>query len=350
MRRQKKIYEFCAKDIRYVAVEYGESGYEPHYANDVFLNRYGDCKDKATLLVAMLREAGLKAYPVLIPTRSVYAIHDDFPAVNFNHAIAVLLHDEKLVFMDATTQTTAFGDIPLDDQETDVLVLFDDGPRIERTPLLRNNKIIYDTVINIDEDENGKINRTVTTYGNYAAYYRHYLKNTHPNLIKENIQARMVEISPHSWLIDYAFTDPDDFDKIPELRYKFEARKILNPAGNLRILPAISDIDIDTAYASKESRNFPVDFNGIFNKISKITVNLPGNIKIAHLPKNKEVNTKWFKYTLRYDNDDDNVKIHREFSVNERFVEKDDYPEFKNSLEKVFYLLRERVILEKVDK
>ncbi|MDD5292620.1 MAG: DUF3857 domain-containing protein, partial [Candidatus Omnitrophica bacterium] len=64
----KAIYNFCAKDIRYVAVEYGQAGYEPHDAKDIFKNKYGDCKDQAILLVAMLRSQGIQAYPVLIGT------------------------------------------------------------------------------------------------------------------------------------------------------------------------------------------------------------------------------------------------------------------------------------------
>ena len=68
----KLIHEFVAKDIRYVAIEYGDSGYEPHHAKEVFVNRYGDCKDQAILLITMLKEAGIEAYPVLIGTRGVF--------------------------------------------------------------------------------------------------------------------------------------------------------------------------------------------------------------------------------------------------------------------------------------
>jgi len=55
--RLAAIHNFCAQKIRYVAVEYGQAGYEPHNAADIFQNKYGDCKDQAVLLVTMLREA-----------------------------------------------------------------------------------------------------------------------------------------------------------------------------------------------------------------------------------------------------------------------------------------------------
>ena len=53
---------FAQRDIRYVAIEIGIGAYQPHAARDVLLNRYGDCKDKVTLLAAMLQEVGIESY------------------------------------------------------------------------------------------------------------------------------------------------------------------------------------------------------------------------------------------------------------------------------------------------
>src|SRR3989338_6448428 len=65
----RAIYNYCARNIRYVAIAYGQAGYEPHRASEIFSNKYGDCKDQVILLISMLKEAGIKAYPVLIGTR-----------------------------------------------------------------------------------------------------------------------------------------------------------------------------------------------------------------------------------------------------------------------------------------
>jgi len=66
----RAIYNFVAKNIRYVGMEFGINGYKPHKASEVLTNRYGDCKDHATLLIAMLKVIVVKGYPVLIPTLS----------------------------------------------------------------------------------------------------------------------------------------------------------------------------------------------------------------------------------------------------------------------------------------
>ena len=62
-------YTFVSRQIRYVAVEIGIGGFQPHPAADVFRNKYGDCKDKATLLLTMLDHIGLRGYPALVGTR-----------------------------------------------------------------------------------------------------------------------------------------------------------------------------------------------------------------------------------------------------------------------------------------
>ena len=67
--KAKAIFYYVQEKTRYVAIELGKSAYQPRTANSVLANKYGDCKDMATLLVAMMREAGITAYPVLLGGR-----------------------------------------------------------------------------------------------------------------------------------------------------------------------------------------------------------------------------------------------------------------------------------------
>jgi tetratricopeptide (TPR) repeat protein len=347
LERAKKIYEFCAKDIRYVAVEYGEGGHEPHYAEEIFWNRYGDCKDQTVLLVSLLREAGLSAYPVLIPTQEVYPISEDFASLNFNHAIAVIKIDDKLVFMDPTASTTSFGDLPLSDQEREVLVFFDEGYKILTTPLIKENQVTYQTQIYLKENEDAKIQRKIITSGFFSSFQRFYFKYTHPEKIKESIERRITEISPSSRLIDYEIKNIDDFDKSPILKYSFFTKKFLTPAKDLRIMPLLKDVEIDYAYAGKEKRNFPLEFEGIFKKISKIKIFLSSNLKVKYIAPLREVKNDYFSFKREIKYEKNLIDIYTEFAIKKRFIELENYPEFKKDLEKVFYFLREKIILEK---
>ena len=66
LEKMQAIAEFVQHDIRYVAIELGIGGLQPHPAPEVFSHRYGDCKDKATLVRSMLHEIGIESYHVVI--------------------------------------------------------------------------------------------------------------------------------------------------------------------------------------------------------------------------------------------------------------------------------------------
>ena len=94
VQKMQAIAAFVQEDIRYVAIELGIGGYQPHPASEVFAHRYGDCKDKATLVRSMLHEIGIDTYHVVIYTERG-AVTPHTPAHHgFNHAIlAVKLPD-----------------------------------------------------------------------------------------------------------------------------------------------------------------------------------------------------------------------------------------------------------------
>jgi hypothetical protein len=87
--KTEAIGEFVQKQIRYVAIELGIGGLQPHAAGDIFRNRYGDCKDKATLLSAMLSTVGI--HTALVMVHSERGVVDrDAPSIVGNHMIAAI--------------------------------------------------------------------------------------------------------------------------------------------------------------------------------------------------------------------------------------------------------------------
>ena len=85
------LYNFVSRQIRYVAIEIGVGGYQPHPAADVYKNKYGDCKDKANLLISMLGKIGLRAYPALVGTRGDVEADPTVPTLaTFDHMIVAL--------------------------------------------------------------------------------------------------------------------------------------------------------------------------------------------------------------------------------------------------------------------
>ena len=123
-----RITDSIQKNIRYFIVERGIGGWQANHAGDIFRNRYGDCKDKTTLLIAMLRVAGINAYYVPVDDRRGIVDPDD-PSLYGNHMITAIevpsdvndprliatvkAHDGKryLIF-DPTNERTPVGNLP----------------------------------------------------------------------------------------------------------------------------------------------------------------------------------------------------------------------------------------------
>src|SRR6202162_6349874 len=84
--KARRLYDFVARNVRYVSISLGIGRYQPHSASDVLQNGYGDCKDKHTLFSAMLRAEGIKSYPVLINSSRKLDVDVPSPA-QFDHVI-----------------------------------------------------------------------------------------------------------------------------------------------------------------------------------------------------------------------------------------------------------------------
>ena len=139
--------DFARRQVRYVAVEVGIGGYRPHTPQQVMERLWGDCKDKALLLVDLLKEAGIEAYPALARLDPDGRVDRDFPSpYQFNHLIVAVPADglglEKdapvaggYLFLDATQETGGLAWLQPGVQDQEVLVVRNGKGELVRTPV-----------------------------------------------------------------------------------------------------------------------------------------------------------------------------------------------------------------------
>jgi len=107
LQKTEGLYDFVAKNFRYVSLSLGVGRYQPHAAGDVLHNQYGDCKDKHTLLASLLQAEGLYASSVLI--NSSRKLDPDVPSPSqFDHVITMLPLGKKEIWMDTTSEVAPF--------------------------------------------------------------------------------------------------------------------------------------------------------------------------------------------------------------------------------------------------
>jgi len=134
LEKTEALYDYVAKNFRYVSLSLGLGRYQPHAAGDVFHNQYGDCKDKNTLLAAMLEAEGIHSSSVLI--NSSRKIDPDVPSpMQFDHAITMVPLGKQEVWLDTTTEIAPFQLLAFPLRDKQALVVASNGmSRLENTP------------------------------------------------------------------------------------------------------------------------------------------------------------------------------------------------------------------------
>ena len=216
----RALARFAQRDVRYVAVEIGIGGYQPHAAGEVFTNRYGDCKDKATLLKSMLSEIGVESYFVVVHT-SRGMVDPSFASIgSFNHVItAIRIPKEKraglhaviehpklgtLLLFDPTSTTTPFGHLPPYLQASRGLLVGPDGGELIELPSLAPEASELRRVARLKLDPNGTLSGTIDEIrtGDLASSMRGTLQ-----ALNANERIRFVESSLDYHLARQSVTD-----------------------------------------------------------------------------------------------------------------------------------------------
>jgi hypothetical protein len=152
--KAEALVAFARRQVRYVAVEVGIGGFRPSAPQEVLERRWGDCKDKAFLLVDLLREAGIQAWPVLIQGGETDRVDREFPSPNqFNHAIVAvspeglgLAEDAPVaggyLFLDATQTWGGLSWLQPAVQDQEALVIRDGKGLLVRTPVRHAQELI----------------------------------------------------------------------------------------------------------------------------------------------------------------------------------------------------------------
>lgn len=108
LEKTRRLYDYVARKIRYVSLSFGVGRLQPHAASEVLQNGFGDCKDKHTLLQALLRAQGIQSYPVLIS--SYRELDPDIPSpAQFNHEITAVELGSELTWLDTTAEVAPYG-------------------------------------------------------------------------------------------------------------------------------------------------------------------------------------------------------------------------------------------------
>ena len=341
LQKMQAIALFVQHDIRYVAIEQGIGGWQPHAATDVFSHKYGDCKDKATLMRTMLREVGVDSYQVSINTERG-SVSRETPAHNaFNHVIlgiklpdglkdssliAVMQHPKlgKILFFDPTDELTPFGQIRGPLQSNYGLLVTPEGGELVDLPQQPSNMNSIQRVGQLVLDADGNLKGDVREWrlGDRASSERWRLRT----VTNSTDRIKPIEDLLGGSLSDFkimkaSVLNLEQTDQPFGFNYTFQSLRYAKSAGDLLLVrPRVLGNKSSGILETKETRKFPVEFEGPWYDTDTFDISVPAGYEIDELPPPTDVDYSFGSYHSKTEAREHSLHYTRSLEIKELSV------------------------------
>ncbi|PYQ29473.1 MAG: hypothetical protein DMF56_10930 [Acidobacteria bacterium] len=270
-----KSLAFIQKHVRYAGVEVGESSVVPRAPQIVLANRYGDCKDKATLLVALLRAAKIDAHVALLRAGESFDVPHDLPGLGmFNHAIVVVDLPGGQLWVDPTDEYSRAGELPLMDQGRLALVASLATTSLTTTPQLEStsNRISETRTFTIPEEGKATVVEVTEATGAEESSMRRYYASSDRKKYREQMEEYAKDYYAAKAMPKLDVNDPHDLASPFHIRIEAseaargqamdgEAAVAIFPSGFVQSLPwSLRDFVDEKDEAQKEKKKRKNDF------------------------------------------------------------------------------------------
>lgn len=346
----KAIYYFVTSQIRYVGLEYGIRGIMPHSASEIFKVRYGDCKDKAILLITMLKEIGIKAYYTLVSTRDSLPLKKELPGFQFDHAIVAIPFNNSYIFLDGTAEDTPFGELPGMDQGADAMIIVDGKPIFTKIPLSKPENNTRRIISNISLTKEKLLGETqIILTGYFATYYRWFLKSATLKQ-KEDILAQMLNNRiPNSRLVNWDLLNLTNLEEPLIIKITYENTSLLTNK-DVNTLNMFLFSGLRTAEEIiKEDRNYPIEYYLPYEELEEINIKYDEKVFSIELSKNDtQRDSCWIYYEIKTSQKDNSILIKRNYKLKEIHIPIESYKEYKNLVEEIINTDKGILIIKKI--
>ena len=257
----KAVFDYTQKNVRYIGAHVNRGGYQPHLASEVLSQAYGDCKDQTVLIIALLKQADIKAYPAMINTYPGAKFNDELPMLNFDHMITYVETKNDNYWLDTSGQTGTFPGISLNLEDKKAFVVTQETGEILTLPGTTSADNV--ATVNIDFSvEKTALSATVSLdlAGHVETNLRNFMQFS-PNALAAAEQI----ISPllfNKRISDFENSDPLDIttpftlsanfndivevtDEIDNFSYSYDFSAILNVFTSLNNLAPVASRKFD---------------------------------------------------------------------------------------------------------
>ena len=348
----RAIYHFVASQIRYVGIELGQGAYQPTPADQVLNVRYGDCKDKTTLMITMLDLVGIEAFPTMLSPAPYQRIDHQLPSLGqFSHLIAAVPGtDGGYIWLDPTADTCSYGDLPARNRGRRGFVIRSDRGEFVDIPIStpESNRLIVDTEIALAEDGTVQGTMQIGTLGQYNLEARLEYKRVPPSAWKDTFAVGLSKQFPGVRVDSVQISDLQDLNVPVQLNVAFTAEDYAELVGdNHLIFPLPNDefSDYGEIFAAVE-RQHPLDLSYPMQMEKRIRITLPEGWT-ATFPKDIRLENRFASVKRQYKLEGNQIHYALNFTIKEPIISPEDYPTAKRFFDTLVREDRTQLILDK---
>lgn len=340
------LYRYLQDNMRYVSVQLGIGGWQPFDAEYVCENKFGDCKALSNYMKAVLKEVGIKSYPVLIRSGySDYTIEEDFTYPFFNH---VILRVPSLDYwLECTSNDGPVNYLGRGTAGKKVLLITEQGGKIAHTPKLKatQNSLHNQAVITLSPSGSATIQNAAVYTGASQDNLRYRSANYSQSELKEWFLKNTAFSSPK---VNKLKVESKTDQPYCSMLYNIEVAHYATKAGKRLFVP-INQINAWPSIPSEvKNRQQPVVFKGAFVEEDNIHIHLPEGYQVESLPKKDiEIIRDFGSYQLKFEQKDKAVIISRLLKLNPIQLPAEAYPDFRNFFKEIIKKDKLKMVLVK---
>jgi Domain of Unknown Function with PDB structure (DUF3857)/Transglutaminase-like superfamily len=349
-----RLATFVQQKVRYVAIEIGVGGYQPHPADEIFRQRYGDCKDKATLLATMLGDAGFSSYYVLVHSDRGVVLPKFPSALSFNHVILAIglpqsivgtdlyatIDDPKLgrlLLFDPTEELTPLGYLPPTLQGGYGLVASKEGGELIKLPLLppATNRLLRQGKFSLDAS--GALSGQVEEirWGEPAASEREKIRRAEPMERAEILEDFLNNYLPGYRLTTARVANLDQLRANVVLVYGFVSKEYAHRAGNLLLVAPRVLGEKGSDLLERSKRKYPVEFLDATLQTDQFEITLPPGFVVEEVPPAVRLDYSFGSYTSKTVVTGNALRYQRLYEIKQVKVQEGQFGDLRNFFRKI---------------
>jgi len=342
--KTEAVAEFVQKQIRYFVIEKGIGGLQPHPAADIFRNRYGDCKDKATLLSAMLSTVGVHSALLMVDTERGF-VDPDAPSLLGNHMIAAIevpkgyespklksvvtaKTGKRYLIFDPTWEETAFGQLEHNLQGSYGVLVEGDDSQIIAFPVLSPtlNTIHRSASFQLQADGSLKGSIVEKRFGDVSEHRRSMYKSANEKEQQEFLDHQLQRDFTSFAVSGVKVENVESLNKELTTSYSLSASSYAKKVGSLLMVrPRVLGSEVPRF--NHEPRKVPINLAETMQVQDDYTIEVPEGYAMDELPDPVSVDLGFASYTSSSRMDGNTLHYSRTYTVKELTLPADRYGE-----------------------